>query len=195
MKNFDSLFKDVFSTSKINIGIEDKSFEILKSFGSIRFKIEFRGPHSSDKIKVDITKGEIILFPVERKPVFNIYSDFEEEQKIVIKAYSLKEVLIEKMVALMGRRIPRDLYDFYYLTEKENMELEEVYTEFMRKAENKEHNPRDFLAKVKSKETSLKMDWEKILSGQMRKGELPPFNEVWRKTSVNFKKLMKLIEK
>jgi predicted nucleotidyltransferase component of viral defense system len=195
MKNFDSLFKDVFSTSKINIGIEDKSFEILKSFGSIRFKIEFRGPHGSDKIKVDITKGEIILFPVERKPVFNIYSDFEEEQKIVIKAYSLKEVLIEKMVALMGRRIPRDLYDFYYLTEKENMELEEVYTEFMRKAENKEHNPRDFLAKVKSKETSLKMDWEKILSGQMRKGELPPFNEVWRKASVNFKKLMKLIEK
>ena len=63
MKNFDSLFKDVFSTSKINIGIEDKSFEILKSFGSIRFKIEFRGPHGSDKIKVDITKGEIILFP------------------------------------------------------------------------------------------------------------------------------------
>jgi predicted nucleotidyltransferase component of viral defense system len=99
------------------------------------------------------------------------------------------------MVALMGRRIPRDLYDFYYLTEKENMELEEVYTEFMRKAENKEHNPRDFLAKVKSKETSLKMDWEKILSGQMRKGELPPFNEVWRKASVNLKKLMKLIEK
>jgi hypothetical protein len=91
MKNFDSLFKDVFSTSKINIGIEDKSFEILKSFGSIRFKIEFRGPHSSDKIKVDITKGEIILFPVERKPVFNIYSDFEEEQKIVIKATLLKK--------------------------------------------------------------------------------------------------------
>ena len=47
------------------------------------------------------------------------------------------------MVALMGRRIPRDLYDFYYLTEKENMELEEVYTEFMCKAENKEHSFED----------------------------------------------------
>lgn len=195
MKNFDSLFKEVFNASRINIGIENKSFEILKSSGSIRFKIEFKGPHGSDKIKVDITKGEIILFPVEQKPVFNIYSDLEEEQKIVIKVYSLKEVLIEKMVALMGRNIPRDLYDFYYLTEKENIELEEVYIEFIRKAENKGHNPKEFADKVKPKETSFKRDWEKTLSGQMRKGELPPFNEVWRKANVEFKKLLELIEK
>ena len=194
MKNFDTLFKEVLAASRINIDIEDKSFEILKTSGSIRFKLAFKGPHGSDTIKVDLTKGEVILFPVEQKPVLNIYSDLEEEEKIIIKAYSLKEVLIEKLVALMGRTIPRDLYDFHYLTEIEGIELEEVYIEFMRKAENKNHNPREFIDKVKPKETSLKRDWEKTLSGQIRKDELPSFKELWRKASVKFKKLMELVD-
>jgi hypothetical protein len=42
---------------------------------------------------------------------------------------------------------------------------------------------------------AIKRDWEKTLSGQMRKEELPPFNEVWRKANVKFRKLMALIEK
>ena len=36
MKNFDSLFKEVFNASRINIGIEDKSLEVLKNSGSNR---------------------------------------------------------------------------------------------------------------------------------------------------------------
>ncbi|OGU33162.1 MAG: hypothetical protein A2057_10405 [Ignavibacteria bacterium GWA2_35_9] len=192
-KNFDSLFKEIFNASRINIGIEDKSFEILKNSGSIRFKIEFKGPHGSDTIKVDITKGEIILFPVKQKPVLNIYSDLQEEEEIIIKAYSLKEVLIEKMVALMGRTISRDLYDFHYLTENVGLELEDVYIEFMSKAENKKHNPREFADKVKPKETSFKRDWEESLIRQMKKEDLPAFNVVWRKANVKFKKLMELI--
>ena len=194
MKNFDSLFKEVFNASRINIGIEDKSFEVLKNSGSIRFKIEFKGPHGSDKIKIDMTKGEIILFPVEQRPVINIYSDLEEEQKIIIKSYSLKEILIEKLVALMGRTIPRDLYDFHYLTEVECIELDEIYIEFVNKAENKKHNPKEFANKVKPKESAFKRDWEKNLSKQMKKEDLPDFNEVWRKANTKFKKLMEFIE-
>jgi len=47
------------------------------------------------------------------------------------------------MIALMGRTIPRDLYDFYYLTEEQDIELESIYREFMTKAENKGHNPKE----------------------------------------------------
>ena len=194
MKNFDLLFKEVLNASRINIDIEDKSFEILKTSGSIRFKIAFKGPHGSDTIKVDITKGEVILFPAEQKPVLNIYSDLDEEEGIIIKAYSLKEVLIEKLVALMGRTIPRDLYDFHYLTEIEGIELKDVYIEFMSKAENKKHNPKEFADKLRPKETSFKRDWEESLSKQMKKDDLPSFKEVWRKASVKFKKLMELVD-
>jgi predicted nucleotidyltransferase component of viral defense system len=42
-----------------------------------------------------------------------------------IQVYSLKEILSEKVVALTGRarNEPRDLYDVWYLTERENMTI------------------------------------------------------------------------
>jgi predicted nucleotidyltransferase component of viral defense system len=48
--------------------------------------------------------------------MLNQYSDIEEEGDIIIQSYGLEEIVIEKMAALMGRTIPRDLYDFDYLT-------------------------------------------------------------------------------
>jgi predicted nucleotidyltransferase component of viral defense system len=164
MKNFDSLFEEVFNASRIILGVEDNSFDIHKNSGSFKFKIEFKGPHGSDTIKVDITKGEKILFDIEQRPILNIYSDIdlniysdiEQEDEININTYSLEEVLIEKMTSLMGRTIPRDLFDFNYLTEEENMELEVVYIEFITKAENKGHNPKEFTDKVKKRKVSLK---------------------------------------
>ena len=47
----------------------------------------------------------------------------------------------------MGRTIPRDLYDFHYLVEEEGIELRNIYIEFMRKAKNKGHNPKEFFDK------------------------------------------------
>ena len=42
-----------------------------------------------------------------------------------IQVYSLKEILSEKVVALTdrARNEPRDLYDVWYLTERENMTI------------------------------------------------------------------------
>jgi predicted nucleotidyltransferase component of viral defense system len=194
MKNFDSLFKEVFNASRIKPGVEDNSFDIHESSGSIKFKIEFKGPHGSDTIKVDITRGEKILFDVKERTIFNIYSDLEQEDEIRINAYSLKEVLIEKITALMGRTISRDLYDFNYLTEEEGMKLEDVYIEFMTKAENKGHNPKEFIDKVKPKEDIFKRDWEESLIKQIKKGDLPDFKEVWRKANRKFRKLIELLE-
>lgn len=194
MKNFDSLLKEVFNASRIKLEIEGNSFETHESSGSIKFKIEFKGPYGSDAIKADITRGEIILFDVKERTIFNIYSDLEQENEISINTYSLKEVLIEKITALMGRTISRDLYDFNYLTEDEEMELADVYIEFMIKAENKGHNPKEFIDKVKPKEAIFKRDWEESLIKQMKKGSLPDFNEVWRKANRKFRKLIELLE-
>ena len=98
------------------------------------------------------------------------------------------------MAALMGRSIPRDLYDFDYLLEEEGMDLNSVYMEFMTKAENKGHNPKDFFDKVTGKEAIYKRDWEASLSKQMRKEDLPEFKELWRKATSNFKSLMTMME-
>lgn len=52
------------------------------------------------------------------------------------------------MAAFLGRTIPRDLYDLWYLVKYERMNLYDYYYEFERKAKNKEYKPGEFIGKV-----------------------------------------------
>lgn len=189
---FESLFTRIYDESRIKIEIANGSYEILES-GSIKFNLSYTGTHGSDKIKIDLTRGENIVCGTTEQYVLKGYSDIEEED-FSIQVYTLKEVLIEKLVALMGRTIPRDLFDFNYLTEVCGMELHDVYIEFMIKAENKGHHPMKFIDKVAVKEGLFKRDWDTSLSKQMRKEDLPEFNTLWRKAINQFKALMKMME-
>lgn len=195
LENFNTSFELVFKSSRIPLSITKESFDIHKDSGSIKFKIDYEGPHGKDSIKVDLTRGEKILFDIENRKVINQYSDLEEEEDIVIKTYSLNEILVEKMAALMGRTIPRDLYDFDYLLEEEGLSLEDVYIEFMTKAENKGHDPKNLLKKVSAKEATFKRDWELSLVNQMKKEDLPEFKNLWRKALSNLKEAMSLMER
>jgi len=93
------------------------------------FYLAYEGPLSGTslkEVKVDITINERIVLPVQEKVVlkgYDEYEDFPENAKI--KVYSLEEILIEKVVALTdrARSEPRDLYDVWYLTVQENMDL------------------------------------------------------------------------
>ena len=85
----------------------------------------------------------------------------------------------------MGRTEPRDLYDFWYLTEIERIDISEYLFEFQDKAQHKKQNPKKFTEKVLSKETAFKRDWEKKLASQIH--DLPKFEEVFRKAKKHFK--------
>jgi predicted nucleotidyltransferase component of viral defense system len=134
--------------------------------------------------KIDITRSETLEYPVEQRSVFALYSDLPE-QSFQLQCYSLSEVLIEKMTALMGRTEPRDLFDFWYLTEHEGMNTRYHKPEFERKAKNKKHDPRLFEEKVLAKEKNLKQSWEKKLTNHVY--ELPGFDDVFRKAKRHFK--------
>jgi len=82
---------------------------------------------------------------------FILYSDLPEES-FSLKCYPLEEILIEKMAALMGRAEPRDLYDFWRLTESERLDTGHLKPEFERKVKNKGHDFRLFEQKVLEKE-------------------------------------------
>ena len=140
---------------------------------------------------MDITRGEKLEFDIHNGTVIHQYSDLEEESETFkVQAYKLEEVVIEKMAALMGRTVPRDLYDFEYLTNNEGIELQDVYYEFQRKAAHKNQNPSEFIQKVSSKEKTFEMGWDKNLSHQMK--SLPKFKDVWRDTNKQFRKLEKI---
>ncbi|WP_052600178.1 nucleotidyl transferase AbiEii/AbiGii toxin family protein [Aureispira sp. CCB-QB1] len=196
---FENVFEDIKDAINMELSILDDEIGTHEGTGSIHFYIRYVGPlgGQKDSIKVDITRGEVLIFDVEEKGVLHEYTDLEEEEdengRFKIKCYDLKEVIIEKMAALMGRTTPRDLYDFDYITNTESIDLEDVIFEFERKAEHKGHIYTEFSEKVKSKETTLKKAWNNSLQHQIK--DLPKFKDIWRGVKKQLRKFDKIIEK
>lgn len=192
LDNFRTVFEQVYEESRITLEIIEDTIDNHGDSGSLKFKISYSATHGSDEVKVDVTRGEIIEFEIEHRIVLDNYSDLNDAETKVY-CYSLEEILIEKASALMGRTIPRDLYDFYYLIEEKGIRIQDVYIEFTRKAKNKGHNPKEFLNKVMPKMKTFDRDWHNNLSKQMTKSELPEFKNLWRKSQTRFKELLKLL--
>lgn len=171
-----------------NITLQNKDDGIHKESGSSMFYVDFiaslGGNLGSRDIKIDITRGEKLEYPIVERKVFIEYSDLPEES-FVLNCYHLSEVLIEKMAALMGRLESRDLYDFWYLTEIERLDVKEQDIEFRNKAAHKGQDPDRFQEVVLGKADKFERDWEKKLRHQIN--DLPDFNDVMRETKRNLK--------
>jgi len=186
---FEESLKIAENESGLKFEIDYEKETIHTTTGSLKFYINYvaplQGSMGSRHLKVDITRGEIIEFDLQKRTVFANYSDIDEDISIV--CYSLSEVLIEKMTALMGRTIPRDVYDLWYLFEFEEMDITNHHFEFERKATNKGHDPKEFQTKFERKEATYKRDWNKSLANQIH--DLPDFNQVIRELNKHFRQL------
>ncbi|MFT6747495.1 MAG: putative nucleotidyltransferase component of viral defense system [Glaciecola sp.] len=188
---FDTVFSTIKEATNMNLSIPDNSKDIHDSSGSIKFYIDYIGPLEGNggHLKMDVTRGEKLEFDTIKREVKHDYSDLNEEDDFKVQSYSLEEVVIEKMAALMGRTVPRDLYYFEYLTNNEGIELQDVYYEFERKAKHKGQNPSEFTEKVTDKMKKFESAWEANLSHQIK--NLPKFKDVWR----GFGKQLRALEK
>ncbi|MBK6828950.1 MAG: nucleotidyl transferase AbiEii/AbiGii toxin family protein [Chitinophagaceae bacterium] len=186
LKGFEKVY--AFVKEEANITVQFKESEVHESSGSLVFYVNYIGPLQADiksrDVKIDITRGEKMEFEIENRPVFREYSDMPEEL-FLLQCYSLSEVLIEKMAALMGRTQVRDLYDFWHLTENEQMSTNEHKPDFERKAINKKLNPNQFQEKILGKEKNLKQAWQISLEDQIH--DLPKFDDVFRESKRHFK--------
>ncbi|NQT98344.1 MAG: nucleotidyl transferase AbiEii/AbiGii toxin family protein [Candidatus Marinimicrobia bacterium] len=189
---FDKVFVEIRAAANINLSIPEGSKDLHESTNSMKFYIDYIGPlgGSGDHVKLDITRGEQLEFDVEQGVVRHDYSDLKEEGDYNIQCYGLKEVVIEKMAAMMGRTVPKDLYDFDYLTNIEGIELQDVHYEFKRKAEHKGQNPAEFIEKVTGKQKTYENAWKDNLSHQIK--ELPKFKDVWRRIGKQLRKFEKI---
>ncbi|MBW7891141.1 MAG: nucleotidyl transferase AbiEii/AbiGii toxin family protein [Chitinophagaceae bacterium] len=185
LHEFEKVYAFVKEEANITLQLDVANTHIS---GSLAFYINYIGPLlgnlNNRNAKIDITRSEKLEYPVEQRSVFILYSDLPE-QSFQLQCYSLSEVLVEKMTALMGRTEPRDLFDFWYLTEYEGMDTRYHKYEFERKAKSKKHDPMLFEEKVLAKEKNLKQGWEKKLTNQVY--ELPEFDAVFRKAKRHFK--------
>ncbi|MDZ7878628.1 MAG: nucleotidyl transferase AbiEii/AbiGii toxin family protein [Saprospiraceae bacterium] len=156
--------------------------------GSIAFYTYFIGPlggkMDSKSVKIDITRGEKLLFKPRVCPIFKTYNDLPE-QPFYLQCYPLEEIIVEKLVALMGRTQPRDLYDIWYLLEENVLELDFIKTEFPEKARHKGHQPESFLPTWQRKTKQFENLWNQYLAHQI--ADLPKFDGVCRALNRYFK--------
>jgi predicted nucleotidyltransferase component of viral defense system len=100
-------------------------FEVVDDeYGSESYqaRIYYRGPlrwgGSPRTVKLDLTRAEKILLPVNEKQIIHPYSDQEIFNDIDLPCYCLEEVIAEKIRAVGGQRrfaVSRDIYDIYNL--------------------------------------------------------------------------------
>ena len=100
-------------------------FEVVDDeYGSESYqaRIYYRGPlrwgGSPRTVKLDVTRAERILLPVNEKQIIHPYSDQGNFNDIALPCYCLEEVVAEKIRAVGGQRrfaVSRDLYDIYNL--------------------------------------------------------------------------------
>jgi predicted nucleotidyltransferase component of viral defense system len=188
LDNFNQICIWIFEKSHIPLAIVKNQTYVS---GSINFQISYQGPlggqGSYKRLKVDITRGEAIVFKSVSKTIVITYDDLAD---FSLWCYPLEEILIEKMCALMGRTEPRDLYDLWYLLEEAQLEPIYYWNEFAQKAHHKGHHPHHFTTKVKEKLPLFKARWEGSLSAQIH--HLPLFEQVARDIGKHLRKIEKL---
>jgi len=129
-QEIEQIFEFIYDESRIQLSLKSQHEHVT---GSFNFYISYAGPLGGTKdVKVDITKDEKFFYALEEKTIFREYSDLEEVYSL--NCYSLSEIVVEKMVALMGRTIARDLYDLWYLFYEEDLDIIEHIWGFKDKA-------------------------------------------------------------
>jgi predicted nucleotidyltransferase component of viral defense system len=146
------------------------------------FYLHYVGPlPTGSDVKVDITLREQLVYPPHERAILRGYEEFTDlpENRFIL-AYSLEEIATEKTLALAdrARNEPRDLYDLWYLTSNEGIELGGL-ADAMRQKLAFRGKPSDGIADaIRNKEARLKALWSARLAYQMT--TLPEFDDVFR---------------
>ena len=182
-----TLVDDRLSNEEIQNAFKEV-FLYVREEANIPLSMEDFGIHetANKRVKVDISRTELLCFKLEKRPMFDAYSDQED---CSVQCYSLDEVMTEKMRSLLSRTQPRDYYDLWYLSEMEGLEMTDHRFEFEAKARHKGLDPDSLQEKLDGKVNVFKSRWESSMKDQI--AELPPFEQVHRELGKHFRLLFK----
>lgn len=175
----------ITKTSNIQFDNANMRIDETKNLrGELTFqcRIYYIGPrqqtHSPARIKLDLTKYESIILPLEKRALIHNYSD-KNNMKCEILTYSLEEILAEKTRALLERTRARDFYDVTFILRaySTNINFELFRKSFNGKCKYKAVNfnkIEDFI--TPDKEAEFRSDWQISLPHQL--SYLPDFEAV-----------------
>ncbi len=133
-------------------------------------------------IKIEIITYEKMVFPATLRSVFHEYSDQLSTAADAVPCYDIREVLAEKIRALVQRSYtaPRDYYDIWYLANNiPALDWEGIVSAFHEKMFFKglEFKGVEQLINPGS-EKAVKAAWQNSLSHQIMPEKLPDYNQV-----------------
>lgn len=180
--SFKELFAAVSSDLKL-IGIENEYKILSDNDTGFSARIKARGPlymndASSVFIKVDISKREKVVLKPEPK---EINPEFNDILPFSVLLMDKREVLAEKIRAIITRQKARDVYDAYFLINagtKIDLDLVNRKLSYY----NIKFSMDEFIKKVKEKESIWTADLKPFLIG-----ELPAFSQVEKVIVSSFK--------
>jgi hypothetical protein len=179
-------FDETFERLKREAGIDFRrsAGEPTRHVRNDTFYFEFKGPlPAPNSVKVDVTRGETLVFDLEHKPVLRTYAEFgdlPDDRHLLV--YSFSEIVIEKTLAVTdgARREPRDLYDLWFIQEAGYLPAPEDLVEGLnRKLASRENRADDILVPRLDKVAKiLDRAWELRLRSQVM--DLPEFEGCYR---------------
>ncbi len=205
-------FEDIITTANKNSGVlfYPDNFKELKfedKLTGYEIKLKYWGAnHSKNQeppdngrwatgIKVEIILYEQIVFEPVMKKIIHPYSDVSRFKDIMIPCYDLKEVMSEKLRALIQRSYtaPRDFYDIYSLSDSIKIsEWKLIRSAFEQKTRFKGYDP-ESIEKVfnDSNLKSVKKAWENSIRHQVPQHDFPGFEYVLNKVKNIIEKYIK----
>ena len=184
LKDILAAFVEISSAVKSASGVQYQLDREARRQGqnTYAFYLRYQGPlPATNDVKVDITIDEAICFPLQERPILRQYEMFDDlPEGPVVMAYSLEEIVVEKLVALSdrARNEPRDLYDLWYLLNFYEFWLPGMKPELDAKLSFRERPTGNILHAVTEKEERLRHLWRLRLSQQI--SDLPPYDRVFR---------------
>ena len=163
-----------------SLNIEHKIYSEKEFKGNIRFEIRFKGPiyngnqNSTNTLKIDFNKQK--SKNTEARVVQKIFSDVP---LFTINVLAEKEILAEKIRALINRSEPRDLYDLWILFNK-GVEVDKKLIEIKLKEEKSN------LSRIRY---PSKQEYEVSLKNLIN--FLPPYGQVLKEISNKLSNLSK----
>ena len=168
--------------SEVGIGLQVNDEVIPRQDRGMTFYIRYSGPLRAmidrGEVKIDISWHELLVWPVQHRPLLKIFSD--EPGKHPICVYSPQEIITEKVRAILepARCEPRDVFDLMNLSQHHDPGRFDIGSALSRKAAFKGLDSGKLRKVIKKKRARYKKEWSGRL--QYHLSPLPEFDHCWR---------------
>ncbi len=170
----ETLLKDIFKQVENESSIRLIFSSFHKTPGSIIANVQFLGPlNAKNRIRIDITFDEKVIAKPVQKTIISPYPDIISYK---VNAYSLDEILTEKMRSIIQRGKSRDYYDVWLLLKTKDFDMRRIKEMLAEKCGFKGIEFKRELLFDKDKISAAKRFWEVGLKDLVK--NLPDFDFV-----------------